>query len=110
MASGISVTLLQWPNEIRLSQTKSPNLRLQRKVAPFVAVEMSFSLEKELPATDHFRGRKDFRPVDPLGGLSFLIRLSEPRFAQNHSFSVSGLARCDSNPRAASGARVQSAA
>ena len=26
-------------------------------------------------------GRKDFLPVEPQGGLSFLFRLSEPRFA-----------------------------
>jgi hypothetical protein len=26
-------------------------------------------------------GRKDFLPVEPTGGLSFLFRLSEPRFA-----------------------------
>jgi hypothetical protein len=26
-------------------------------------------------------GRKDFLPVEPQGGLSFLVRLSEPRFA-----------------------------
>jgi hypothetical protein len=26
-------------------------------------------------------GRKDFLPVEPQGGLSFLILLSEPRFA-----------------------------
>jgi hypothetical protein len=32
------------------------------------------------PLTDHF-GRKDFLPVEPQGGLSFLFLLSEPRFA-----------------------------
>ena len=48
------------------SRKQSPaNTRLQRKVVPFVAVEMSFSLEKALPSTDHFRGRKDFLPVEP---------------------------------------------
>jgi len=55
--------------------------QLEGKVVPFVAVEMSFSLEKELPSTDHFRGRKDFLPVEPQGCLSFLILLGEPRFA-----------------------------
>jgi hypothetical protein len=61
---------------------KSPaNSQLQRKVVPFVAVEMSFSLEKELPSMDHFRGRKGLLPVEPPGGLSFIIRLGEPRFA-----------------------------
>jgi hypothetical protein len=63
------------------SQQSPANTRLQRKVVPFVAVEMSFSLEKELPSTDHFRGRKDFLPVEPQGCLSFLILLGEPRFA-----------------------------
>jgi hypothetical protein len=57
------------------------NTQLQRKVVPFVAVEMSFSLEKELRLPDHFRGRKDFLPVEPQGGLSLLILLGEPRFA-----------------------------
>jgi hypothetical protein len=33
-----------------------------------------------VPSTDHF-GRKDFLPVEPQGGLSFLFRLSEPRLA-----------------------------
>jgi hypothetical protein len=46
-----------------------------------VAVEMSFSSEKVTPSTDHFRGRKDFLPVEPQGCLSFLILLGEPRFA-----------------------------
>jgi hypothetical protein len=44
--------------------------QLQRKVVPFVAVEMSFSLEKEY-----------FLPVEPQVCLSFLILLGEPRFA-----------------------------
>ena len=33
------------------------------------------------PSTDHFRGRKDFLPVEPQDGLSVLFRLGEPRFA-----------------------------
>jgi hypothetical protein len=36
-----------------------------------------FSFEN---APDHF-GRNDFLPVEPQGGLSFLFRLGEPRFA-----------------------------
>jgi hypothetical protein len=52
------------------SRKQSPaNTRLQRKVVPFVTVEMSFSVEKELPSMDHFRGRKDFLPVEPQGCL-----------------------------------------
>ena len=45
-------------------------------------------------------GKKDFLPVES-SSLSFLILLSEPRFAENHSCSVPGFSRCDSNPRAA---------
>jgi hypothetical protein len=29
----------------------------------------------------HFSGRKDFLPVEPLSGLSFLFLLGAPRFA-----------------------------
>jgi hypothetical protein len=69
--------------EIRDVQTQknSADTHLQRKVVPFVAVEMSFFWRKELPSTDHFRGRKDFLPVEAQGCLSFLILLGEPRFA-----------------------------
>ena len=45
----------------------------------FVAVGFSLSLS-DMPPPDDF-GRKDFLPVEPQGGLSFLFRLSEPRFA-----------------------------
>ena len=31
--------------------------------------------------THHFIGRKDFLPVEPQSGLSFLFRLGAPRFA-----------------------------
>jgi hypothetical protein len=60
---------------IRDVQTQRKSSQLQPKVVPFVAVEMSFSLEKELRLTDHLRGRKDFLPVEPQGCLSFLILL-----------------------------------
>src|SRR5271165_6118892 len=33
---------------------------------------------EKTPSTDHFRGRKDFLPVEPQGRLSFLILLGEP--------------------------------
>jgi hypothetical protein len=33
------------------------------------------------PCSEISAGRKDFLPVEPQGGLSFLFRLSEPRFA-----------------------------
>jgi hypothetical protein len=33
-----------------------------------------------MPPTNYF-GRKDFLPVEPQGGLSFLLLLGEPRFA-----------------------------
>jgi len=37
-------------------------------------------IQECLPPDDVF-GRKDFLHVEPKDGLSFLIRLSEPRFA-----------------------------
>jgi hypothetical protein len=43
-------------------------------------------------------GRKDFLPVEPQSGLSFLFRLSEPRFALNHSFILSGSRQIHSEP------------
>ena len=63
------------------TQTKPADTQLQRKVVPFVAVEMSFSLKTELRLRIIFGGRKDFLPVEPQGCLSFLILLGEPRFA-----------------------------
>ena len=39
--------------------------QLQRKVVPFVAVEMSFSLEKELRLRIIFAGEKPFSPSRP---------------------------------------------
>ena len=39
-----------------------------------------FAFPFRMAPTDHI-GRKDFLPVEPQGGLSFLFRLSEPRFA-----------------------------
>ena len=57
------------------------NTQIQRKVVLFVAVKMSFSFLERTPSTDHFRGRKEFLPVEPQGCLSFLILVAEPRFA-----------------------------
>jgi hypothetical protein len=56
------------------------NTQLQRKVVPFVAVEMSFSLEKELRLRIISAGEKTFSRRAP-SCLSFLILLCEPRFA-----------------------------
>jgi hypothetical protein len=42
---------------------------------------MSLCSGERTPSKDVFFGRKDFLPVEPQGGLSFLFRLSEPRFA-----------------------------
>jgi hypothetical protein len=53
----------------------------KRKVVQLFVVEISLSLEKELPLYESLRGRKDFLPVEPQGCLSFLILLGEPRFA-----------------------------
>ena len=39
--------------------------QLQRKVVPFVAAEMSFSLEKELRLGIIFAGEKTFSPSSP---------------------------------------------
>ena len=44
-----------------------------------VALEAPF--HSRIPAPDDVFGRKDFLPVEPQDGLSFLFRLSEPRFA-----------------------------
>jgi hypothetical protein len=41
---------------------------------------MPLGLDKKMAGIVHF-GRKDFLPVEAQGGLSFLFRLSEPRFA-----------------------------
>ena len=42
--------------------------------------EPRFGAPFRMAPTDHI-GRKDFLPVKPQGGLSFLFRLSEPRLA-----------------------------
>ena len=63
------------------AQTKPADIQHQRKVVPFFVVEISFFFGERTPFTDHFRGRKDFLPVEPQGCLSFLILLGEPRFA-----------------------------
>jgi hypothetical protein len=47
----------------KTKQSPGKRLQLQRKVVPFVAVEMSFPFE-ELRLTDHFCGRKDFLPAE----------------------------------------------
>jgi hypothetical protein len=54
--------------EIRGVQTQNKDQQtpqLQRKVVPLVAVEMSFSLEKELRLRIIFAGEKTFSPSSP---------------------------------------------
>ena len=50
-------------------------------VAAFVAVEFSLSLSLSERLLRIISGRKDLLPVEPQGGLSFLFRVSKPRFA-----------------------------
>ena len=59
---------------------RQANTQLQRKVVPFVAVEMSFSLEKELRPRIIFAGEKTFSPSSPKA-VSRSSFLGEPRFA-----------------------------
>jgi hypothetical protein len=51
--------------------------------ACFVAVDGPLSLQEYsgIPTPKNHFGRKDFLPVKPRGGLSFLFRLSELKFA-----------------------------
>ena len=74
--------------------TRTQNQRLKRAIFSVCNLLIESNLEvspllllstirfpSRIPTSkDHF-GRKDFLPVEPQSGLSFLFRLSEPRFA-----------------------------
>ena len=50
----------------------------------------NFTDQPLLPPNKHF-GRKDFLPVEAQSSLSFLILLSEPMFAYNHSCGIAAM-------------------
>ncbi len=71
-----------------LSTTYSTLAEMSQRIArassrPLLETSIANSVRRvafRMPPTN-YSGRKDFLPVEPQGGLSFLFRLSEPRFA-----------------------------